>query len=499
MATEQPSAGPQEQPERQEWVGKTVNVLRTSTPEKRTDAFRILLQHRTLNDLQELAKNIELDTQLHLSQEEEVALAERVRALIPEEKLEALLQNQNFDKRLELLDQRRSLLTLVSRHLQPEMTDTAKSWAKKAYEWIADTSSPIGSTLIPLLKKLGLGNIVHSGAAFVRKLQWGFYSLLESPLGAPVRSMWLIGPSVEQWARKNRTFLELDDHIRDSINTMRGRLAMPFIEFEGVNDAAFNALVLKHLPKDSLSQDLTPAMCTEMIRDISAATGKYITFRKQQDATCGDTEAHKLTIRMADLVDFDPEKQVQVQQQAASAAEKQKIVQNETWNNAGVKSVEFGSNYSFSKTDGKLTLPKESMDSSGVPINDASRLLQKAVQNLSSFTQDISVVSSGRLELSTQKTILPVGRGESVADYVRMFGVLNSHNERVNILREVQDQTMTADIRYIGESGKGVLEWKSTLIHPAEALKGFFASNPLQGAVAGTKWKKNDGSWERMS
>ena len=71
------------------------------------------------------------------------------------------------------------------------------------------------------------------------------------------------------------------------------------------------------------------------------------------------------------------------------------------------------------------------------------------------------------------------------------------------ITHNIRNQTMTGDIRYVGDDlGNGILEWKSlSVINTVADLTAFFSATPslLESASAGTEWNRgaND-TWTQV-
>lgn len=160
--------------------------------------------------------------------------------------------------------------------------------------------------------------------------------------------------------------------------------------------------------------------------------------------------------------------------------------------------MEFGTTYSFSRADGTLTLPREGVDAYGAPTTDEGRLLQAALAVLPATVRKVTVVAAGENLVLGDEVQLPLNRPETPAQLASFINTVQA-NPRVSILRSTQNQTMLGSFRYIGEGGRGVLEWNDNLAQVAD-VQGFLATaDILDDARPMDEWRRvADGGWEKV-
>ena len=519
MATPGPTTGPSSSapsPDQLQWLQDSRTKIEQSRPlaaAVKVRQFREIVNGRTLHDLQELSREIVSNpSTLTLSQIEERELAVRVRELLPQNELRELLESRDIARRLQLLEGRADLLQLVSRHLQPGPTSRLAGGFERAYQRVINAPNAVGDFFRrggERLEKMG----PNRRAAFANQMKKGFFMALEFP---GMVSKFLPLPNTEFLSRfahkfrEKRTQIESEERVYMAINAVKSKQNRPFIEFQGFDMDAFIELKQKHMPKDAqgnvTSEDFTERVRVALLRDVAQSTATLISnltdSAKNGDPDLGKTEDKKITIAMRDLV--NPNLIVEERTTEETNNLKERITgtpaQPSAWGAAGtVKIVEFGTAHSFSRADGKLTLPRESVDENGVPTTDQARTLQTVLSQFPATVKSISVVGANENLVLGDEVQLPLNRPETPAQIAGFVNQVQAH-PRLSILRSTQNQTMLGHFRYIGEGGRGVLEWNDNLALVADVQSFLGTPTLLDGVRPLDEWKPSaGGGWEKIA
>lgn len=473
--------------------------------------FREIVAGRTLHDLQELAREIVGNpSTLALSQIEERELAVRVRELLPPNELRELLESRDINRRLQLLENRRELLQLVHRHLQPGVSTKVGTAFERVYQRVINTPNAVGDFFRRGGERLEQMGPTRS-VAFVNQLKklallgMEFPAMLENFL--PMANL----PFMPRFApkfREKRTQIEVEERIYMAINTEKKK-GRPFIEFQGFDPEAFLELKQKHLPKDAqgnpTSEEFTEAVRTAILRD--TVQSSLLLIRNLTDPAnngnpdLGKTDDKKIVVAMRDLI--NPNLIVENRTEEETNTLKERITgtpaQPSEWGTAGtVKTVEFGTAYSFNRADGKLTLPREAVDENGVPTTDQGRTLQAVLTQFPATVKSVTVVAAGENLVLGDDVSLPLNRPETPAQIADFISQVQAH-PRVSILRSTNNQTMLGHFRYIGEGGRGVLEWNNNLALVADVQSFLGTPALLDNAHPLDEWKPAaGGGWEKI-
>ena len=518
MATPGPTTGPSSSapsPDQLQWLQDSRTKIEQSRPlaaAVKVRQFREIVNGRTLHDLQELSREIVSNpSTLTLSQIEERELAVRVRELLPPNELRELLESRDIARRLQLLEGRADLLQLVSRHLQPGPTSRLAGRFERAYQRVINAPNAMGDFFRrsgERLEKMGPSR----RAAFANQMKKGFFMALEFP---GMVSKFLPLPNTEFLSRfahkfrEKRTQIESEERVYMAINAVKSKQNRPFIEFQGFDMDAFIELKQKHMPKDAqgnvTSEDFTERVRVSLLRDVAQSTTALISnltdSAKNGDSDLGKTEDKKITIAMRDLV--NPNLIVEERTTEETNNLKERIIgtpaQPSAWGAAGtVKTVEFGTAYSFNRADGKLTLPREAVDANGAPTTDQGRTLQSLLTQLPATAKNMTVVLSGEPLILGETVQIPLNRAETPAQIATFLNQLQNLS-KASKLRTIKSETMDGYFRYAGDSGKGVIEWNESKALLPDMQSFLSTAGILDGAQIGDQWQpKAGGGWEKI-
>lgn len=528
MATNQSSSGPDRDApssDQAQWLTDSrtkIEQNRPLAPAQRAQQLREMLAGRTLNDLQELAKTVKQAT-LSLSQIEERELAVRVRELLSPKELNELVASREFDRKLAILSGHVELLNLVHNHLQPGALSKISGELEQVYQRIINSPNAVGDFFRRQGEELAR-RAPDRRTGFTNQVKKGIFLALEFPSAVgkviPLPE-WL--SKFSHKFRERRTRIEAEERIYITINHLKaqGNPKLPFIEFAGFDQGAFDAIKEKHLPKDAqggvTSEEFTENVRTAVLRDVAKGAEEVIK-NKRDPAKGGDallgTKADKvLTLTMKELL--NPNESVEKHKEEATNQLVDRIKNGvreqrgpdgkvlvpgraSAWGTA-VLDVTFGDTYSFSREGGKLTIPRDKVDENGVPKTDEGRSLQTAIVQLPTSVKKITVVAAGQKLILGDEVQLPLNRQGTPAQLNPLIGALRA-NPRLSMLRSAQDQTMRGVFRYAGEGGRGVLEWNDNLAQLSD-VQAFLATNGiLENARPADEWRRaQGGGWEKVA
>jgi len=435
----------------------------------------------------------------------------RVRELLKPSELRELVESRDINRRLQLLEGRAELLQIVSRHLQPGVSNKVGNAFERVYQRVINTPNAVGDFFRrggDRLEQMGPTRSV----AFVNQLKklallgLEFPAMLENFL--PMANL----PFMPRFApkfREKRTQIEVEERIYMAINAEKKK-GRPFIEFQGFDPEVFVELKQKHMPKDAqgnvTSEEFTEAVRTAILRDTVQSSSLLIRNLTEAehggDPDLGKTEQKKIVVAMRDLIhpNLIVENRVEEETNALKLRITGTPAQPSVWGAAGtIKAVEFGTAYSFARADGKLTVPRDSVNENGDPVTDQGRTLQTVLTEFPSTVKSVTVVGAGENLVLGDDVSLPLNRPETPAQIADFIAQVQAH-PRVSILRSTNNQTMLGHFRYIGEGGRGVLEWNNNLAL-VEDVKSFLGTPALlSDARPLDEWKPAaGGGWEKIA
>lgn len=528
MVTNQSSSGPDRDApssDQAQWLTDSrtkIEQNRPLAPAQRALQLREMLAGRTLSDLQELAKTVKQAT-LSLSQIEERELAVRVRELLSPKELNELVASREFDRKLAILSGHVELLNLVHNHLQPGALSKISGELEQVYQRIINSPNAVGDFFRRQGEELAR-RAPDRRTGFTNQVKKGIFLALEFPSAVgkviPLPE-WL--SKFSHKFRERRTRIEAEERIFVTINHLktRGNPPVPFIEFAGFDQGAFDALKEKHLPKDAqgnvTSEEFTENVRTAVLRDVAKTAAEVIKNKRDPakggDASLGTAADKVLTLTMKELLNpnesiekHKEEKQNQLVDRMKNGVPAQLnedgsvrvAAKLSAWGAGTVLNVEFGDGYVYSREGGKLTIPQDKVDENGAPTTDEGRSLQAALTQLPASVKKITVVAAGQKLILGDEVQLPLNRQETPAQLNPLIGALRA-NPRLSMLRSAQDQTMRGVFRYVGEGGRGVLEWNDNLAQLTD-VQGFLGTNGiLESASPGWEWRRaQGGGWEKV-
>jgi len=509
MATNQPSSGPDRDApssDQAQWLTDSrtkIEQNRPLAPAQRVEQFREIVKGRTLSDLEELAKLI-VAAPFSLSQIEERELAVRVRELLSPKELNELVESRDRDRRLQILEQRAALLLLVSNHLQPGAWNKIAGGFEQAYQRVINTPNAVGDFFRRQGDELAK-RAPDRRTGFTNQVKKGIFLALEFP--SAVGKVIPLPEWLSKFAhkfRERRTRIETEERIYIVINHLKtqGNPKLPFIEFAGFDQGAFDALKEKHLPKDAqgnvTSEEFTENVRTAVLRDVAKGAEEVIKNKRDPakggDASSGTAADKVLTLTMKELLNPNESIEKHKEDKKNQLVDRMK---KGVWRGA-VLDVAFGDTYSFTREGGKLTIPQDKVDENGAPTTDEGRLLL-AVLTLPPSVKKITVVAAGQKLILGDEVQLPLNRPETPAQLASLMNSIRA-NPRLSMLRSAQDQTMRGAFRYVGEGGRGILEWNDNLAQVAD-VQSFLATNGiLDNARPTDEWRpKAGGGWEKVA
>lgn len=491
MPSEKPTSGPP--PAESPAIQKAAEIIRDTETERSRKQLREELQSLTMDQLDQLARQIQPEEQEQVSDEERQIIFERV---------EELRRETDIDRALVFLERHASLATLIARQLEaskpPSLLDKAGSGFMKILDKARRKSGPIGTAAYTAYEFISR-QASTAGSAIANLAKKGFYYLMSTPaaMGAFVGispSNPLLGPLLEksqQFGIENLAKLNVLPAITKAVERERQAAAQNAVVFSEteVNERVFIVLMEKVQSGDNAARgNKVPAAITSLVQ---STVREVIANRRQADPTVGTPE-NPIEITQADLE--DPQAEVKRREEAAQQAQLAAI--RTTWGESLVKTVEFGDQPSYDRAAGKLTVPEAAVDKDGAPTSAAAEYLQTAMSTLNN-AQEITVV--------TEPNKLEIRKGGAVTLSAGMpldglSELVTFTKDRVSVLRGVQNDAIPSGqrVQFLIEGGTGVLQWNLSNVATTDISEAVSAID-TSAAVSGDQWEKKAGAWELVA